>query len=67
MEFTLRDAHFTKVADEGASLGSPWGMRQDCALGGENEEEENGTGYISTSFRGLSTSPQHRREIVREV
>ena len=33
MEFTVRDAHFTKVAEEGASLGPPGGTCQDfpCA------------------------------------
>ncbi len=30
------------------------------------EGEEKGTGYFSPSFRGPSSSPQHRREIVRE-
>ena len=29
--------------------------------------DEKGTGYFSTSFRGLFSSPQHRREPVREV
>ncbi len=29
--------------------------------------KEKGTGYFSTSFRGLSSSPQHRRETVRNM
>jgi len=33
----------------------------------EEEREEKGTGYFSTSFRVSSSSPQHRRKTVREV
>jgi len=33
----------------------------------ECPEQEKGTGYFSTSFLDLSSSPQHGRETVREV
>ena len=39
MEFTLRDAHFTKVADEGASLGPQWGKCQGFTLRGRVANE----------------------------
>jgi hypothetical protein len=34
VEFTLRDAHFTKVADEGTSLGRQWEKCQGFTLRG---------------------------------